>query len=180
MERYKLIPFDISKAKTPQNPKGLEVVTTNGTAVTIVSTDFRSSQQYFDGGSLYPILAVVHGKDCDMSALYGCDGEIGDEYCGGYLYLKEPILNIKKIKETDVEFGGYEFIIKRFTTDDEWNLCSELEKILHTKYKYDCSFQDFYYIGYVVITVLTRNDSPIEVRDRIVNELNKLIDNGKE
>lgn len=179
MVRYKLIPFDISKAKTPKNPKGLEVVTTNGTAVTIVSTDFRSSQQYFDGGSLYPILAVVHGKDCDMSALYGCDGEIGDEYCGGYLYLKEPIL-MDKIKETDVEFGGYEFIIEKFTTEEEWNLCSELEEILHSKYKYDCSFQDFNYIGYVIITVRTRNDSPIEVRDRIVNELNKLIDNGKE
>ena len=89
-------------------------------------------------------------------------------------------LNMEKIKGTDVDFGGYEFIIEKFTTEGEWNLCSKLEEILHTKYKYDCSFQDFNYIGYVIITVRTRNDSPIEVRDRIVNELNKLIDNGKE
>ena len=178
MARYKLIPFDISKAKTPQNPKGLEVVTKYGTAVTIVSTDFRSSQQYFNGGSIYPILAVVHGKDCDMSALYDCDGEIGDDYCGGDLCLKEP-LNIEKIKETDVDFCGYEFRIHKFTTEDEWNLCSELDKVLRTKYNYDCSFQDFDYVGYVVITVRARNDSPIEVWDRIVNELNKLIDNEK-
>lgn len=67
-------------------------------------------------------------------------------------------LNMDKIKGTDVEFGGYEFIIEKFTTEDEWNLCSELEEILHSKYKYDCSFQDFNYIGYVIITVRTRND----------------------
>lgn len=180
MERYKLIPFDISKAKTPQNPDGLDVVTTNGTAVTIVLTNFRSEELNYNDDSLFPILAVIHGEDSDMSALYSRGGDMADDdNCDNFLYLKEPI-NMEKIKETDVYFGGYEFTIEKFTTEDEWNLCSKLEEILHTKYKYDCSFQDFDYVGYVVITVRTRNDSPTEVRDRIVKELNKLMDNGKE
>jgi len=92
MERYKLIPFDISKAKTPQNPDGLEVVTTNGTAVTIVFTDFRSEELNSNDDSLFPILAVIHGEDSDMSALYSRGGDMADDdNCDNFLYLKEPV-----------------------------------------------------------------------------------------
>lgn len=134
MERYKLIPFDISKAKTPQNPKGLEVVTKYGTAVTIVSTDFRSSQQYFDGGSLYPILAVVHGKDCDMSALYGCDGEIGDDYSGDDLCLKEPISQRRRMTHKELSW----WLIENPEEHREW----KLGKFIENSFCYEEDLQD--------------------------------------
>jgi hypothetical protein len=88
----KLIPFDIRMAKTPSNPDGLEVVTTNGTAVTIVFTDFRSEELNPNDDSLFPILAVIHGEDSDMSALYSRGGDMADDdNCDNFLYLKESI-----------------------------------------------------------------------------------------
>lgn len=87
-----MIPFDISKAKTPQNPDGFEVVTTNGMAVTIVFTDFRSEELNYNDDSLFPILAVIHGEDSDMSALYSRGGDmVDDDNCDNFLYLKEPV-----------------------------------------------------------------------------------------
>ena len=88
---------------------------------------------------------------------------------------------MEKIKQTDIDFGtfrlGYEFRIKKFTTEKEWNLCSELEEIMYTEYKYNFTIHDLDDIGFVVFNVYTQNDSPIEIMDRIVNEINKLITN---
>ena len=96
MEKFKLIPFDLQRAKTPSNPDGLEVVTKGDSeSVTIAATDFRSSRRHPNGDSLYPILAITHSKFGDRTAFYTCSGLIADDdecdYPGDTLYLKEPI-----------------------------------------------------------------------------------------
>lgn len=86
--KYKLIDFDIKKAKTPENPNGLEVVTKDGKSITIVATNFRNS--------LFPILAIAHDILGDTAVLYNNCGHVHHNYDGGTcpdedLYLKEPI-----------------------------------------------------------------------------------------
>lgn len=91
MENYKIIDFDIKKAKTVSNPNGLDVVTKYGDPITIVSTNFESIIRLKNGDSAYPILAVIHKNDYDLTALYSCDGK--SKYSDNYndLRLKESI-----------------------------------------------------------------------------------------
>lgn len=86
-----------------------------------------------------------------------------------------------KITENEVEFGfngvGYEFRIKKFTTEQEWNLCAKVEDILW--FKYDCDLMDLDYSGFVVFNVWTRRIDPTEFRKIIVDEINVLLNNKK-
>lgn len=79
---YKLIPFDLKRAKTPENPDGLEVMTESGKDVRIICTD-RSS-----GG--YPIVALIRNETgFEETHCCGEDGVTFDEtecFC-----LKEPV-----------------------------------------------------------------------------------------
>ena len=63
-QNFKLIPFDLKKAKTQENPNGLEVVTRVGEKVEIIYTNYKG----LDGSS---IIGVIH------------DNKIGDN--------KEPL-----------------------------------------------------------------------------------------
>lgn len=84
-----------------------------------------------------------------------------------------------KITEKDIEISalaiGYEFRIKKFTTEKEWKLCSVLEDILLEKYGYDCNIHDLDSIGFVVLYLWERCISPIGFRKILVSEINKLI-----
>lgn len=86
---YRLIPFDIKRAKTPSNPDGLEVVTKDATPVTIIATDFRSLETYDNGSSIYPIVAMVHDEEMDAIQVYQNNG-IGKVYNNTELCLKMP------------------------------------------------------------------------------------------
>lgn len=79
---YKLIPFDIQRAKTPENPSGLEVVTESGKDVRIICTDKIPLG--------YPIVALI-GEESILEATHCCDeqGVTFDE--SECLCLKEPI-----------------------------------------------------------------------------------------
>lgn len=135
MERYKLIPFDISKAKTPKNPKGLEVVTTNGTAVTIVFTDFRSEELNSNDDSLFPILAVIHGEDSDMSALYSRGGDMADDdNCDNFLYLKEPVTPRRRMTHKELSW----WLIENPEEHREW----KLGKFIENSFCYEEDLQD--------------------------------------
>ena len=90
MNNYRLIDFDIKKAKTPNNPNGLEVVTKHSYPVTILSTNYRSVQTDSDGNCRYPILAVFHGLCLDRTVCYDTNG-CSDENSEFDLCLKEPI-----------------------------------------------------------------------------------------
>lgn len=81
-KNYKLIPFDIQRAKTPENPSGLEVVTESGKDVRIICTD-RSSRGY-------PIVALIQNGS-RFEETHGVDkkGVTFDE--SECLFLKEPI-----------------------------------------------------------------------------------------
>lgn len=86
MNDYKKLPFNLYEAKTPDNPNGLEVVTTANEPVTIVSTDYRGDQKD------YPILGIVHLKNRDLPTAFNIQGKTYDGYIfEGSIYLKEPI-----------------------------------------------------------------------------------------
>ena len=77
---YRLIPFDIKRAKTPSNPDGLEVVA-GGKDVRIICTDRRSSK--------YIIVALIYNRIIDDEDIYSYDEfGVGVNNC---LLLKEPI-----------------------------------------------------------------------------------------
>ena len=61
-EYYKLIAFNVEKAKTPTNPDGLEVVTEDGASVTIALTNYDSGSGLKDdkGNVKYPIFVIAH------------------------------------------------------------------------------------------------------------------------
>lgn len=90
MENYRLIDFDIKRAKTPNNPNGLEVVTKYNYPVTILSTNYRSGQTDSDGNYRYPILAVFHGVCLDTATFYDING-CSYKNSEVNLCLKEPI-----------------------------------------------------------------------------------------
>jgi hypothetical protein len=78
---YRLIPFDIKRAKTPSNPDGLEVVA-GGKDVRIICTDRRSSK--------YIIVALIYNRIIDDEDIYSYDEfGVGVNNC---LLLKEPIM----------------------------------------------------------------------------------------
>lgn len=86
-EKYKLIPFDLAKAKTPENPKGLEVVTRDNRKVRIIDTHRRGE---------CPIISYVEtitndGLLKDDVLSYYLDGKYlaHNSHCD--LFLKEPI-----------------------------------------------------------------------------------------
>jgi hypothetical protein len=81
-KNYKLIPFDIQRAKTPSNPDGLEVVTEGGKDVRIICTD-RSSRGY-------PIVALIR-HETGFEETHYCDKEgvtFNETAC---FCLKEPV-----------------------------------------------------------------------------------------
>lgn len=86
MNDYKKRPFDLSEAKTPENPNGLEVVTIGNEPVTIVSTNYRGDKKD------YPILGIVHLEIRDLPTAFNIQGKPYDGYIfKGSIYLKEPI-----------------------------------------------------------------------------------------
>lgn len=86
MNDYKKRPFDLSKAKTPENLNGLEVVTIGNEPVTIVSTNYRGDKKD------YPILGIVHLEIRDLPTAFNIQGKSYDGYIfKGSIYLKEPI-----------------------------------------------------------------------------------------
>lgn len=83
MNGYKIIDFDLTKAKTPENPNGLDVVTKNGRGVRIICTDKH-------GGN--PIIALVDMGNKQETIHYDQNGIIGwDGNTSFGLVLKEPI-----------------------------------------------------------------------------------------
>lgn len=90
MENYRLIPFDLSRAKTLENPRGLDVVDTNGCDVTIVTTNYNSGFSDDKGNNKYPIFAITHEKEGDTPIAYNIDGEPCRHYVPN-LWLKEPV-----------------------------------------------------------------------------------------
>lgn len=79
MEEFNIVQFDLSKAKTPDNPNGFDVVTKNGRDVIILDTDYnyRLSIGYTNEEVSYPLLCKIFGKngDNDQSAIYSDNGE---------------------------------------------------------------------------------------------------------
>lgn len=81
---YRLILFDIKRAKTPSNPNGLDVVA-GGKDVRIICTDRRSSK--------YIIVALIYNRITDDEDIYSYDENgVGVNNC---LLLKEPISQIR-------------------------------------------------------------------------------------
>ena len=85
MSDFRLIHFDLSKAKTNENPNGLEVVTRNGLKVRIVDTNKRGGR---------PIVSCVEVDDkveniftYDADGIYDCCKKESNYD----LFLKEPV-----------------------------------------------------------------------------------------
>lgn len=86
-QRFKIIPFDLSKARTKSNPNGLEVITKNGESARILCTDFDSSEE-----KEYKLVVAVRYDDGEHLDTYTEDGRIHpDEKCNTDLFLKQPI-----------------------------------------------------------------------------------------
>lgn len=80
-KNYKLIPFDIQRAKTTENPSGLEVVTEDNISVRIICTD-RCYE--------YPIVGLVR-SDSEVECVHSYKKN-GLAYPGEVcLCLKEPV-----------------------------------------------------------------------------------------
>ena len=79
MEGFNIVQFDLSKAKTPDNPNGFDVVTKNGRDVIILDTNYnyKLSIGYTHEEVSYPLLCKIFGKngDNDQSAIYSDHGE---------------------------------------------------------------------------------------------------------
>lgn len=88
MSDYKLIPFDLSRAKTPENPSGLEVVTRDNRKVRIVDAHRRGH---------CPIIAYIETIKGslveDDAASYDVNGKWISTESDLDLFLKEPINN---------------------------------------------------------------------------------------
>lgn len=85
-QQYKLIPFNLLKAKTKDNPNGLDVITQSGDEVIIYDTDYNT----LCGKS---ILAKIKGVEFDRNIVYSRSGRSFNEYRDTSLdlLLKEPI-----------------------------------------------------------------------------------------
>lgn len=96
MNDYKTIPFDIKKAKTPENPDGLEVVTKDGRSVRIVFTKKYGTS---------PIVALVSNNvDVEDANEYKINGYKDWGYDGDVLVLKEPV---KQRRMTNMELSKW-------------------------------------------------------------------------
>ena len=91
-QQFKLIPFDLSKAETPENPGGLEVVTRdNKCRIRILCTDRK------DQTGRYPIIALYSYSDggeeyyskWQRSGKYVGVGDDGESWMD--LFLKQPV-----------------------------------------------------------------------------------------
>lgn len=86
MEDFRLIPFDLKRAKTPENPNGLEVVTGRGNDVRIICTD-KISNEYPIVGLLRPdsdsLESVRTYKENGIALVYTSEDD--------HLYLKGPV-----------------------------------------------------------------------------------------
>lgn len=97
-EKFRLIPFDLSKAKTNENPNGLEVVTRDGKKARIVDTQKKGK---------VPLVVCVEVGDA-IETVITCTTE-GD-YVSRYIFsdydlrLKEPI---KKRRMTRQELAWW-------------------------------------------------------------------------
>lgn len=86
-KQFKIIPFDLSKARTKSNPNGLEVITKNGESARILCTDFDSSEE-----KEYKLVVAVRYDDGEYLDTYTEDGRIHpDEKCNTDLFLKQPV-----------------------------------------------------------------------------------------
>lgn len=83
MNDYKKIQFDLSKAKTPDNPNGLEVITKDGRNVRIICTDKLGE---------YPVVALVcFYNGLEYAHFYTLGGIVSFNDNALDLVLKEPI-----------------------------------------------------------------------------------------
>lgn len=87
-----MIPFDLSKAKTPENPSGLEVVTNYNKSVRIVSTDRCS-------GSGYSIVGLVAITEYEEYVISYKENGVAFTEDGKCLLLKEPITQRKMTQQ---------------------------------------------------------------------------------
>lgn len=101
MENYRLIPFDLSRAKTLENPSGLDVADATGCDVTIVTTNYNSGFRDDKGNNKYPIFAITHEKEGDKPIAYNIDGEPCRSHVPN-LWLREQVTQrLKNKSETD-------------------------------------------------------------------------------
>lgn len=87
-QNFKLIPFNLLKAKTPANPNGLEVVTRVGRDARIIDTNYKGID---DGRS---IIGIIQDNDIkkEMCHSFYINGRLRkDRDDNDDLFLKEPI-----------------------------------------------------------------------------------------
>lgn len=87
-QKFKLIPFDLGKAKTLENPNGLEVATRNGNDVKIIYSNYRGESNK----SIIGLVQDYRKSQYERCFIFYKDGRynpvgIDDED----LFLKEPI-----------------------------------------------------------------------------------------
>ena len=81
--KFKLIAFDLAKAKTPETPDGLEVVTRKGDVVRIICTNLDSHT---------PIVCAYKSSYSENVTQWYIDGKYyADEDSDMDLFLKQPI-----------------------------------------------------------------------------------------
>lgn len=87
-QQFKIIPFDLSKARSESNPSdGLEVITRNGESARILCTDFESSE-----GKEYKLVVAVRYNEGEYLDTYTEDGrKHPDEESNNDLFLKQPV-----------------------------------------------------------------------------------------
>lgn len=93
-KKFRLIPFDLSRAKTPENPSGLEVVTRNNRKVSIIDTHRRGQ---------CPIIAYVEttkGDSVEDDVIsYDVNGKWDCYESNLDLSLKEPLEQRRMTKQ---------------------------------------------------------------------------------
>ena len=87
--QIKLIPFDVTKAKTHQNPDGLEVVTKNNQKVEILTTSKCGNPYHIV--ALVEIVDTYHNKVSDRIVSYSHEGISQFNEDDIQLFLKQPV-----------------------------------------------------------------------------------------
>lgn len=87
-QQIKLIPFDITKAKTPKNPRGLEIVTRDNNKVEILTTNRRDSCNIV---TLVEVFDSHRRKLRDVVIEYFPSGKSLSRNKNLDLFLKQPV-----------------------------------------------------------------------------------------
>lgn len=70
-QQFKIIPFDLSKAKTKENLKGLEVITVDGHKCRILDTERKDSK--------YNVVVAIDFVEKELIVAYDKNGKIKNE-----------------------------------------------------------------------------------------------------